>query len=120
MADRLRVLVAGWVNSPHVVAWVDALGAAGHDVHLAGRTASQWPEVEATPNLHRLPTAGPPGLRGLAMSRALADVAAKSRQILFTRTGFLSRLDGSAREASTARVLGMGVGRVAPAWDRPA
>ena len=75
MPDRLRVLVAGWLNSPHVVAWVEALAAAGHDVHLAGRSAPQWPETEATSNLHRLPTAGPPGLRGLRMSRALKDVA---------------------------------------------
>ncbi len=121
MADRLRVLVAGWLNSPHVVAWVEALAAAGHDVHLAGRSAPQWPETEATSNLHRLPTAGPPGLRGLRMSRALKDVADAGRArscpcSLASRV----RLDGSARKSQAARLLRMGLGRVASTRLRPA
>jgi L-malate glycosyltransferase len=77
--DRLRVLVAGWLNSPHVVAWVEAVAAAGHEVHLAGRAAPQWPESEVEAAVHRLPAGGPPLLRGLRMSRELANVAGKIR-----------------------------------------
>lgn len=76
MADRLRVLVAGWLNSPHVVAWVDAVAAAGHDVHLAGRAVPQWPEAEVAAKVHPLPAEGPPLVRSLRMSHALAGVAA--------------------------------------------
>jgi glycosyltransferase involved in cell wall biosynthesis len=74
--ERLRVLVAGWLNSPHVVAWADAVVRAGHDVELAGRMAPTWPELELTVPFHRLPAGLPPPLRGLHMSRELARVAA--------------------------------------------
>jgi glycosyltransferase involved in cell wall biosynthesis len=77
VAERLRVLVAGWLNSPHVAAWAEAVVAAGHDVQVAGRVAPQWPELELTVPTHLLPAGSPPPLRGLIMSRALARVAAK-------------------------------------------
>ena len=55
VAEPLRVLVAGWLNSPHVTAWVDAVEASGHDVHLAGRDAPQFPEcLETRGKVHRL------------------------------------------------------------------
>src|SRR5438132_2156391 len=79
VTDRLRVLVAGWLNSPHVVAWVEAVSAGGHEVYVAGRTAPQWPESELAANVHRLPASGPPLVRGLRMSRALAGIAASVR-----------------------------------------
>src|SRR5262249_17923627 len=77
VADRLSVLVAGWLNSPHVIAWVEAVRAAGHDVHLAGRDAPQLPASASNGNVHRLPAAAPPLVRGLRMSNALARVAAE-------------------------------------------
>ena len=77
MAERLRVLVAGWLNSPHVAAWGDAVTAAGHEVHLAGRLAPNWPELNLTMPSHQLPADSPPPLRGLIMSRALGRVAAQ-------------------------------------------
>jgi glycosyltransferase involved in cell wall biosynthesis len=77
VAERLRVLVAGWLNSPHVAAWGEAVAAAGHDVHIAGRLAPQWPELELTMPSHRLAADSPPPLRGLLMSKALGRVAAR-------------------------------------------
>jgi L-malate glycosyltransferase len=73
--DPLRVLVAGWLNSPHVAAWAELVASAGHDVHVAGRMAPGWPEIEPPFPSHRLPTRSPPPLRGFALSRALGQVA---------------------------------------------
>ena len=75
MADSLRVLVAGWLNSPHVVSWVEALAAGGHEVHLAGRPMPDSPMVEVPAKVHALPSGGPPLVRSLRMSRALAGIA---------------------------------------------
>jgi L-malate glycosyltransferase len=75
MADRLRVLVAGWLSSPHVRAWAELVTANGHEVHVAGRIAPGWPELELPGTSHRLSAAWPPPLRGFAMSRELARVA---------------------------------------------
>jgi glycosyltransferase involved in cell wall biosynthesis len=76
VAEPLRVLVAGWLNSPHVTAWVEAVKAAGHDVHLAGRDAPQLPASASNEKVHRLPADAPPLVRGLRMSHALGRVAA--------------------------------------------
>jgi L-malate glycosyltransferase len=73
--DRLRVLVAGWLNSPHVVAWAEAVADAGHDVHVAGRVVPKWPELELTVPSHRLATAWPPPVQGLRMSAQLGRLA---------------------------------------------
>lgn len=75
MADTPRVLVAGWLNSPHVRAWTELVSEAGYQVELTGRTAPGWPELEPAVPVHRLPTHWPPPLRGFAMSRELARVA---------------------------------------------
>lgn len=75
IADSLRVLVAGWLNSPHVTGWADAVAAAGHEVHLAGRATAQWPPPEARENVHPLRAEGPPLLRSLRMGRQLYEVA---------------------------------------------
>ena len=75
MAEGLRVLVAGWVNSPHVAAWAELVKGLGHDVHIAGRVAPGWPELDLGVPSHRLETNRPPPLRGFALSRALRRVA---------------------------------------------
>ena len=75
MTDAPRVLVAGWLNSPHVRAWVDLVSDSGYNVELAGRSAPGWPELELSVPVHRLPTHWPPPLRGFAMSRELERVA---------------------------------------------
>jgi L-malate glycosyltransferase len=75
VADAPRVLVAGWLNSPHVRAWVELVSDAGYHVELAGRFAPGWPELELPVRFHRLPTNWPPPLRGFAMSRELGRVA---------------------------------------------
>lgn len=79
MGERLRVLVVGWPNSPHVVAWADAVTAAGHEVHVAGRNAPQLPPAAASPTVHPLPAQGPPLVRSLRMSRALGRLASELR-----------------------------------------
>jgi glycosyltransferase involved in cell wall biosynthesis len=76
MTHPLRVLVAGWPNSPHVISWAEAVAAAGHDVHVVGRTPPNWPPVKGGANVHVLSDAGPPVVRSLRMSRALSEVAA--------------------------------------------
>lgn len=75
MRERLRVLLAGWLNSPHVRAWAELVAGAGHDVHVAGRIAPGWPELDLPVASHRLSAAWPPPLRGFNMSRALRRVA---------------------------------------------
>jgi glycosyltransferase involved in cell wall biosynthesis len=75
VADARRVLVAGWLNSPHVRAWVELVCDSGYHVELAGRSAPGWPELELPVPFHRLPTHWPPPLRGFAMSRELERVA---------------------------------------------
>jgi glycosyltransferase involved in cell wall biosynthesis len=77
VADTLRVLVVGFLNSPHVTEWVKAVAATGTEVHLAGRDAPGLPPAERAPNVYSLPSNGPPLLRSLRMSRALAHVAAE-------------------------------------------
>ena len=73
MTEPLRILVAGWLNSPHLSSWADAVAAAGHEVHLVGRVPPGPPSIEG-PNVHKLPGEGLPYVRSLQMSRALAQV----------------------------------------------
>jgi glycosyltransferase involved in cell wall biosynthesis len=47
----------------------------GHDVHVAGRLAPGWPELELSVPTHPLSANLPPPLRGFQMSRALGRVA---------------------------------------------
>jgi glycosyltransferase involved in cell wall biosynthesis len=77
VAEPLRVLVAGWPNSPHVSSWADSVRAAGHEVHVAGRNAPQLPPAAEGPHVHVLPADGPPLIRSLRQSRALAELAAE-------------------------------------------
>lgn len=76
VAEPLRVLVAGWPNSPHVLSWAEALSSLGHDVHVVGRAPPQWPEVSSGAKVHVLSAEGPRALRSDRMRRALTDVAA--------------------------------------------
>jgi glycosyltransferase involved in cell wall biosynthesis len=73
--EPLRVLVLGWPNSPHVVAWSEAVRAAGHDVYVAGRDAPQLPASADDPKVYALSADGLPLVRNLRLSRALAALA---------------------------------------------
>lgn len=42
----MRVVVAGWVNSPHVTAWAAMLVDLDYEVALVGHRAAGWPAVE--------------------------------------------------------------------------
>ena len=75
MPERLRVLLAGWLNSPHVRAWAELVVNAGHDVHVVGRMAPGWPALDLPGSAHRLSADWPPPFRGYHMSRALRLVA---------------------------------------------
>ena len=103
VADALRVLVAGWLNSPHVKPWAAAVEAAGHEVHVAGRSAPQWPPAAAGANVHVLRVR-----RAAARSQpahepcARASCGGRSRPISFTRTGCPSSA-GWRRERISAR-----------------
>jgi glycosyltransferase involved in cell wall biosynthesis len=74
ITEPLRVLVAGWLNSPHVNSWANAVMAAGHEVHVVGRVPPGPARIEGA-NVYELPREGPPFVRSLRMSRALAEVA---------------------------------------------
>jgi glycosyltransferase involved in cell wall biosynthesis len=75
VGERLRILLAGWLNSPHVSAWVELVNEAGHDVHVVGYVAPGWPELKLSAPSHRLSSEWPPPLRGLHLSHALGRVA---------------------------------------------
>jgi glycosyltransferase involved in cell wall biosynthesis len=75
VAEPLRVLVAGWLNSPHVISWAETVKAAGHEVHLVGRVSDGRPGVTGE-NVHQLSGTGPLLIRSLRMSRELGRVAA--------------------------------------------
>jgi glycosyltransferase involved in cell wall biosynthesis len=77
VTESLRVLIAGWPNSPHVISWAEVVAAAGYEVHLVGRAPPQWPPASTAAKVHPLPDEGLPLVRSLRMSRALADVAAE-------------------------------------------
>jgi L-malate glycosyltransferase len=73
--ERLRVLLAGVLNSPHVSAWAELVVSLGHEVDVVGRLAPGWPELDLPAPAHRLSADWPPPFRGYHMSRALRRVA---------------------------------------------
>jgi L-malate glycosyltransferase len=75
VGERLRILLAGWLNSPHVRAWAEVVSDAGHDVHVVGYIAPGWPQLELSAPSRRLSSRWPPPLRGLHLSHAFGRVA---------------------------------------------
>ena len=75
MSSRLRVLVLGFLNSPHVTSWSDLLGAAGYDVFVAGRSAPQYPPAPRSATTFDTPADGLPLLRSLRLSNSIGSVA---------------------------------------------
>jgi L-malate glycosyltransferase len=76
-----RVLVAGWVNSPHVVAWGDAVAELGYEVHLAGQLVPGRPELDRgrAARVHVLDPGAVPGIRDRKLGRGLVRVARELR-----------------------------------------
>src|SRR5262245_43074981 len=73
----MRLLVVGWVNSPHIEVWPRLLSDRGYEVHLAGELA---PELPATPakgaaSVSVMPRLHTPGLRAPRLAGWLRDVA---------------------------------------------
>jgi len=74
---KARVLVAGWINSAHVLAWGDALLELGYEVHLAGQEVPNWPPASDTDrfaSVHALEPGSVPGIRDRRIGHALARV----------------------------------------------
>ena len=79
---RVRVLVAGWVNSAHVLAWGDALLELGYEVHLAGQQVDNWPpprDPGRFASVHVLDPGSIPGIRDRRIGRGLARVVSELR-----------------------------------------
>jgi glycosyltransferase involved in cell wall biosynthesis len=74
-----RLLLVGWVNSPHVLDWAKAAVELGYDVYVAGESAENWPPASwpdgVTPMV--LARRGPPGLRARLAARQLQRAAAE-------------------------------------------
>lgn len=81
MTGRPRLLLVGWVNSPHVVAWAKAMAQRGWDVHVAGELAPEWPDsgLDDVVQTRVLEVSGPPGLRARRLARELDRVSAELR-----------------------------------------
>jgi L-malate glycosyltransferase len=131
MANALRVLLAGWVSSPHVLAWAEAVEEAGNDVYVAGRAPPEWPPPRANVKVYTLPFEGPLVLRSLKLSRALADVAAEVKPDLvhahwLPEYGWMAAREGirplvcSAWGSDVLRVRGIGRQRSKRALDAAA
>ena len=74
----IRVLLLGWTNTPHVLGWAARVVALGHEVHLAGRAAEAWPALpvpEGVASAVTFELHGPPGMRGLRLSRDIGRAA---------------------------------------------
>jgi glycosyltransferase involved in cell wall biosynthesis len=79
---RGRVLVAGWVNSAHVLAWGDALLELGYEVHLAGQHVDNWPpphDPGRFASVHALDPGSIPGIRDRRIGHGLARVVRELR-----------------------------------------
>jgi glycosyltransferase involved in cell wall biosynthesis len=76
-----RVLVAGWINSPHVLAWGHALLDLGYEVHLAGQLVDRWPAADTGcfASVAALPPGRVPGIRDRRIGRGLAGVVHRVR-----------------------------------------
>src|SRR5215213_1483263 len=79
---KARVLVAGWINSPHVLAWAEALLELGYEVHIAGQQVELWPPPEDPDrfaSIHYLEPGAVPGIRDRRIGRALTRIARTTR-----------------------------------------
>lgn len=78
----MRILVAGWVNSPHVTGWAAMVAELGHEVALVGHRAPGWPAAEPPSGLaayEELRLGGAPLLKSLALGRDLRRGIARLR-----------------------------------------
>lgn len=81
----MRVVVAGWLNSPHVTAWAAMLVGVGYDVTLVGHRAPGWPAVEMPDGLashEELALGSIPVVRNLALGHELTRVVERTRPAL--------------------------------------
>jgi glycosyltransferase involved in cell wall biosynthesis len=70
----MRVVVAGWVNSPHVTAWVEMLMDLDYEVTLVGHRAPGLPDLALPTGLsgfEELALGNAPLIRSLQLGRAL-------------------------------------------------
>lgn len=73
----MRVVVAGWLNSPHVIGWATMLVDLGYDVVLVGHRVPGWPAAEQPEGLaacEEIELGSMPLVRSLALGRELRRV----------------------------------------------
>jgi glycosyltransferase involved in cell wall biosynthesis len=72
-----RLLIVGWLNSPHVLAWADAMLERGWEVHLAGEQVDGWGDAvpAGLASVHPFPRLGPPGFAARRLVPRLAEIA---------------------------------------------
>jgi L-malate glycosyltransferase len=78
----MRILVAGWVNSPHVTAWAAMLVELDHEVSLVGHLAPGWPPArppEGIAACQELTLGRTPLLKSLQLGRDLRRAARRLR-----------------------------------------
>src|SRR5438552_4183205 len=84
-SPRVRVVVAGWLNSPHVTGWATMLGELGYDVVLVGHRAPGWPATappEGVAACEELTLGRIPLARAHALGRDLGRVLERVRPAL--------------------------------------
>lgn len=72
-----RLLLVGWVNSPHLLDWAAAALELGYDAYVTGESAENWPAASWPDGVTYVPLArrGPPGMRARLAVRGLRRVA---------------------------------------------
>lgn len=73
----MRLLVVGWVNSPHIEIWPRLLTSRGYEVHLAGELAPEFPAAPSkdAASVSVMPRLRTPGFRAPRLAGWLRDVA---------------------------------------------
>ena len=80
--DRPRLLLVGWLNSPHVGDWGREMAARGWEVHIAGEAEPEQPPAAppaGVADVHAMPAVGPPGLAAFRLAGWLRSRAGEIR-----------------------------------------
>ena len=72
-----RLLIVGWINSPHVLSWAEAMLERGWDVHLTGEVVDGWDDAppDGIGSVTPFPRLGPPGFAARRLIPRLSAIA---------------------------------------------
>ena len=75
-----RLLIVGWINSPHVLAWAESMLARGWEVHLTGEVIGGFGDEppDGIASVTPFPVLGPPGF---AARRLIPRLRATAREV---------------------------------------